>query len=69
MNSWEKNEIRTSNFFHATQTLNHLSYFGLYDLPFKCNRWIGKRVLIWDDFLNQKPCFKSTSNMIFKIRV
>ena len=55
MNSWKKSEIRTSNLLHSTQTLYHLSYFGRYELPFKCHIWTGKRVLIWDEYLNLNP--------------
>ena len=29
---------------------------------FKCYRWIGKRVLYWNEFLKVNPCIKSTSN-------
>ena len=50
----EKSEIRTSNLLHSTQSLYHLSYFGSYDLPFKCNRWTGKCVLL-DESLNLNP--------------
>ena len=34
----KKSKIRTSNLLHSTHTLYLLSYFGRYDLLFKCNR-------------------------------
>ena len=47
MDSFKKQiEIWTSNLLHSTQALYHLSYFERYDLPFTCNRWTGKHVLI-----------------------
>ena len=43
--------IRTSNLLNSMPMLYHLSYFGSYELLFKCNKWTGKRVLSWDVFL------------------
>ena len=51
----KKSEIRTSNLLHSTQTLYHMRYFWRYHLPFKCNRWTCKCVLIWDESLNLNP--------------
>ena len=50
--------IRTSNLLHSTPMLYHLSYFGSYELPFKCNRGTGKRVLSSNEFLNLNHALK-----------
>ena len=42
--------IRIGNLLHTTPTLYHLSYFGSYEIPFKCYRWTSRLVLGLDDF-------------------
>ena len=44
--------IRTSHLLLSKPMLHHLSYFGSYEIPFKCYRWTGKCVLSWGEFLN-----------------
>ena len=50
--------IRTGNLLRATPMLYHSRYIGSYELPFKCYRWTGERVLSWYEFLNLNHALK-----------